>query len=893
MTQASPPEAFSRLSAALSDRYRIERELGQGGMATVYLARDVRHDRDVAIKVLRPELAAVLGAERFVVEIKTTAKLQHPHILPLFDSGTADGFLYYVMPYIEGETIREKLNRETQFSVDEAVRITCEVADALDYAHRHGVIHRDIKPENILLHDGRAIVMDFGIALAVSAAAGGRMTETGLSLGAPHYMSPEQATADKEITGRSDIYSLASVLYEMLAGNPPHTGSSAQQIIMRIIADVPRPITDVRRSVPPNVAVAVSRALEKLPADRFDSAKTFSAALTNAAFTYRTQAAAATVAAVPVPAGRSGRPALIAAVLVAAIAIGAAIWGWLRPMPEAAVVRFRIGTGEITPAPASDLVISPDGSMLAFAGRVTGALAIYMRRLDGTTEFQKVPGSDNGNWPSFSPDNKRIVFRRANDGALVRVAVTGGGAVTIVPARDSTTPFFAEWFPDGSIAYSGPNGTYRVSSTGGAPVLLPNSRARTLAISPDGSAILTSSAVGVSVYDIEADTSILLIPGASHPTYVETGHLLYVSEDNGLFAVPFDLKRRRIAGSPARAFDHVASGNVARGYSVSKTGTIVIRDAREGASGNTRFVIAAIDGRIADTVRLPQGRRLLPRFSPDGRSLVFESYRQGTGATDIHTFDLVTGTNTQLTFVGDNDEPVWSPDGRRILFAKSTRQNGEDLFVKPADNSGAEQIVLEARGDQNASAWLADETLLYRTSGAGLTSDLYTPSLTSGSSPKAYLKAPWSERDMQVSPDGKLAAFGSAEDGTMAVWLRDFPEPKGKWKVSTGPANSARWSPDGRYIYYWSLASVSRDTLFRVRVDRTPSIVVRSPEVVTSMVTAGAVNWDLHPDGRRFVITVAEESLTQSGTAGSGMSYLVVLNWLNELRALGGKSPDR
>src|SRR5574341_485257 len=229
--------AVSRLAAALSDRYRLDRELGQGGMATVYLAADLKHDRKVAIKVLKPELAAVLGAERFVVEIKTTAALSHPHILPLFDSGTADGFLFYVMPFIEGETIRDKLNRETQFGVDEAVRIAREVADALDYAHRHGVIHRDIKPENILLHDGRARVMDFGIALAVSAAAGGRMTETGLSLGTPHYMSPEQATAEKEITGRSDIYSLASVLYEMLAGAPPHSGGSAQQIIMKIVTE--------------------------------------------------------------------------------------------------------------------------------------------------------------------------------------------------------------------------------------------------------------------------------------------------------------------------------------------------------------------------------------------------------------------------------------------------------------------------------------------------------------------------------------------------------------------------------------------------------------------------------------------------------------------------------
>src|SRR5574338_269456 len=236
-------EAQIRLATALADRYRIERELGAGGMATVYLAQDIRHDRKVAVKVLKPELAAVIGAERFVVEIKTTAALQHPHILPLFDSGSADGFLYYVMPYVEGETLRDKLNRETQLGVDEAVRITREVADALDYAHRRGVIHRDIKPENILLHDGRPMVADFGIALAVSAAAGGRMTETGMSLGTPHYMSPEQATADKDITARSDVYSLGSVLYEMLTGNPPHTGASAQQIIMKIVTEEAAPVT--------------------------------------------------------------------------------------------------------------------------------------------------------------------------------------------------------------------------------------------------------------------------------------------------------------------------------------------------------------------------------------------------------------------------------------------------------------------------------------------------------------------------------------------------------------------------------------------------------------------------------------------------------------------------
>ncbi len=275
----------SRISGALSTRYRLEQEIGAGGMATVYLAEDIRHDRRVALKVLRPELAAVIGAERFLAEIKLTANLQHPHILPLFDSGEADSFLFYVMPFVEGESLRDRLNREKQLPVDEAIRLAGEVASALDYAHRHGVVHRDIKPENILLHDGRALVADFGIALAASKASGARMTETGMSLGTPHYMSPEQAMGEREITARSDVYALGAVLYEMLTGDPPFTGSTAQAVVARVVTESPRPLVPQRHTIPPHVEAAVLTALEKLPADRFASAAQFAEALSRPTFT--------------------------------------------------------------------------------------------------------------------------------------------------------------------------------------------------------------------------------------------------------------------------------------------------------------------------------------------------------------------------------------------------------------------------------------------------------------------------------------------------------------------------------------------------------------------------------------------------------------------------------
>jgi eukaryotic-like serine/threonine-protein kinase len=310
----------SALAEALHEHYLLERELGRGGMATIYLARDLKHDREVALKVLQPELAAVLGADRFLEEIRISAKLDHPHILTLIDSGSSDGFVWYVLPYVRGESLRGKLTREKQISVEETVRIATQVASALDYAHSLGVIHRDIKPENILLHEGEAVVADFGIALAVRQAGGQRITETGLSLGTPQYMSPEQATGGRELDGRSDVYSLAAVVYEMLAGEPPHTGPTVQAVIAKLLTERPTRIRTVRDTVPQGIDTAVTKALAKVPADRFASAAEFAAEL-------------AAPGARPAAGWRRRRVAVAAgiAALVALAAI-AALWPpWPRP----------------------------------------------------------------------------------------------------------------------------------------------------------------------------------------------------------------------------------------------------------------------------------------------------------------------------------------------------------------------------------------------------------------------------------------------------------------------------------------------------------------------------------------------------------------------------------
>jgi serine/threonine-protein kinase len=886
-----------RLNIALSGRYRIERHLGAGGMATVYLAEDLKHDRKVALKVLKPELAAVLGAERFVVEIKTTASLQHPHILPLFDSGTAEGFLYYVMPFIEGETLRDKLNRETQLGVEEAVRITREVADALDYAHRRGVIHRDIKPENILLHDGRPMVADFGIALAVSAAAGGRMTETGLSLGTPHYMSPEQATADKEITGRSDVYSLASVLYEMLTGNPPHVGSSAQQIIMKIIAEPVQPVTALRKSVPPNVAGALARALEKLPADRFVTAKEFTEALANPAYA---------VATVPVPTAapadanwRARFVVLVAAAVLVALSLGA--WRATTERSEALVSRFDLSLGNITPSGNSDVVISPNGRMIAVAGFRDGEQAMYLRRLDGDPDFVKLPGSEFADGsPSFSPDNQWIAFRRQSDFRLVKVSLNGGGATALVQLSRTVFPF-VHWGTDDLLLYNaGPTiGPVIVSASAGTHDTLGIVGGQRQAfLLPDASGVLFNRGTTLWVHDRGTDSSTRLLPYALHPTYLRTGHILFVGEDGGLYAVPFDLRGHRVNGPPARVLDGVAATILIRGYSVSDDGQLVYHDGPSAIPGSTLMarthLLVITPGKGTDTIHLPDARRLNPRFSPDGRTIAYEFLKNPTGnQTDLFAFDMITGTNTQLTFDGDNDDPVWSPDGKQIAFTKSVPDSGEDVFIKPVDGSAPERPLFSMRGNQNPTAWTDSGVVVVQSEAAGQ-ADLLLMSTQSGAKPQAYLQAPWNERGMQVSPDGKLAAFTSEESGGRDIWIRDYPVPRGKWKVSsTDLSGGARWSRDGNYVYFWRDASAGIDTLYRARVERRPSIVVHPPERVLTIDLPGYENWDLHPDGRRIAVAIVAQSAQPTVNAMQGVSksrFVIVQNWFTDLRRLTSRT---
>jgi len=896
-----------RLARALADRYRIERELGQGGMATVYLADDLKHDRKVALKVLKPELAAVLGADRFIQEIKTTASLQHPHILPLHDSGEVDGFLYYVMPFVEGETLRDKLDRETQLGIEEAVQITTEVADALDYAHRQGVIHRDIKPENILLHDGRPMVADFGIALALSAAAGGRMTETGLSLGTPHYMSPEQATAEKDLSNRSDVYSLGSVLYEMLTGNPPHVGASAQQIIMKIVTEDAAPVTQVRKSVPPNIASAVAKSLEKLPADRFASARAFAEALTNPAFTTGTSAAGPRAAEAP------SRPwALVAVSVFAVVVTILAAWGWLRSGPDSATTRDWIGLslarsgGALDPSWPVKLAITEDGSAIVFADSTGGGgpWQLFLKE-EGSEVAVPIPGTAGGLNPFFSPDGAWIGF--ATDRGLYRIPRSGGAPVKL---SDSTTSIangvFASgvWLDDGSIVFAGRDNRHllQIDAEGGTErVVLAASDwilqaiVRLTALPHGRGVLITSCAASpctrgaLSLLDFRRDSLVQLLDGVSGGWYLPTGHVLYGRADGTLFAQRLDLDRGELTGTAVAVMRGLATTGGLPAVVVSRTGTILYALQGDGAPEGlgSRLVWVHRDGTVSvvdSTLSLvgSEQAQLGVSLSPDGTQVAFVQNTED--GPQIFVKRMPDGPATRLTFEGWSGRPVWGPDGRDLAYIRYRADAPSVAIRQRADGTGSESVIAEESRPISEILLAPDgQWLLYRTeSSAPGNGDILARRLGGDSASIPLLATAAHETAPAISPDGRWLAYNSDEGGATEVFVRPWPDVNGgKWQVSRDGGSDAQWSADGRELFYLS----PREELMVAEVGDQPSFHVGDVRTVLPMppYLGGPMHatYAVSPDAKRFL--AGQQNFAQR----PGTSRLILArHWFTELRPL-------
>ena len=871
------------LMSGLADRYRVERELGTGGMATVYLAEDVRHHRKVALKVLHPELSAVLGPERFLKEIELTANLQHPHILPLFDSGSADGQLFYVMPFVDGETLRTRLEREKQLPIPDALRLAQEVADALQYAHDRGVVHRDIKPENILLQGGHALVADFGIALAVQQAGAQRMTQTGLSLGTPQYMAPEQAMGEKTVDARADIYALGAITWEMLAGEPPFTGPTAQAIVAKVLTADPPPLATLRRNVAPHVAEAVHRALEKLPADRHARAADFAAELGGTATVARATSRAGIAR--PMPTRRTSF--LLAASVIALVASAVAAWALRRPVPERPLGVFTVNLPESTPlteyTAGRRVAISPDGSRIAFAGGDAHAPQFYVRTLQDTVP-RPIRGSTLASDPVFSHDNQWLYFSQQQK--VIRLPVDGGAPVVVadsglvgdVNARNEVLVRRgrAIWLIDAS-------GERRlVTRADSARGEIAHSSAR---FGEDGKSVLASAVVegrvatGGSIVHIRLSNGRRTLLGLEGRVVAQTaGHLL-IHRDGALWAAPYS--DAKLTGPLVQIVDLVSARSAGVDVSVSGEGTLVYVS---GSTG-TLYRLVAVDLKGTERVLDNEAQRYSwPRVSPDGRRIAVEIGAGGVGF-DLWLHDLVDGTLTRLTNNFSGVRPAgWSVDGRRIVYLDvqggGTPAMRRTIAWIPWDLSGPRELVpVEASaGVEDVSIGRSRDLLAVRLRGYSAPGDIFVAPLDSPRVARPFVATSADEETPRISPDGRWLAYSSDETGRYELYVRPLSTPGGRVQVSAGGGAEPAWAYDGRALFYRGPSHMMRATLVTG-----PSFAVQSRDTLFAddyRKEVKAVAYDVFPDGRTL--------LMQKRAGQSSREPTVVFNWLELARRRTG-----
>jgi eukaryotic-like serine/threonine-protein kinase len=719
------------------------------------------------------------------------------------------------------------------------------------------------------------MVADFGIALAVSAAAGGRMTETGLSLGTPHYMSPEQATAEKDIGTRSDVYSLASVLYEMLAGQPPHLGGSAQQIIMKIITERPADVTSLRKSVPPNVEAALARALEKLPADRFESARAFADALANSAFTtpafHGSHAAAAT--------SRSGRTwltdprswaALLALAVLGSVALpNLATSG--RSNAEAATLRFSIQG----PADPSILaigvapVISSDGRLIAFGVHTSAGDVIYLRPLD-SFEAVAIPGE--GRRPFFSPDNTAVAFFRGAEvwtaDVVERVATRVGALPEIV--WDITS---AVWHPDGRILVAGARGLWALPATGGEPALLVatdssgRERFDDVNLLRDGRILLnvsTGPEPRTEVLTVDGRTRVRIAPGFERVQIVDD--IMVFAQGGQIRATRFDLKRLEPVGTAVALRDHPES----------RPGRSIVWVDGSGLR-SLEHVWVSRSGEVTPLGIAP-GFYRWPRVAPDGSRIAFGVSLGPVG--EVRTTVLRNGATTRVAGGG---EPVWSLDGRHVFTSRGNRPLG-GLIMHIADGSLAPDTLLALdRGDAWPTGVSPDgRWLAYygATLGAGEGSDATDPNdllfmdLTTRESRR--IRLPGAQRGARFSPDGRWVAYQSTESGGEEVYVRPWPDVDARYQVSTDGGFEPIWAADGKTLFYRH-----RDAVLEVPITLRDGVIERAaPRVLFTgnfnIDRSGDQSYDIAPDGRFLMLRPVP---------GGRMDLQVALNWIDDVRA--------
>ncbi len=740
------------------------------------------------------------------------------------------------------------------------------------------------------------MVADFGIALAVSAAAGGRMTETGLSLGTPHYMSPEQATAEKDITHRSDIYSLGSVLYEMLTGEPPHIGGSAQAIIMKIVTEPAEPVTKLRKSVPPHVAAATAKSLEKLAADRFETAAKFAEALNNPAFTLPTTQAAAAGAR---PSGSWKRVSVVGWCM-AAVLLVTTVWGWLRPFPKP-VSRYSIALPEaeaLFTGSASRIAVSPDGSRLVSLGEGERNARLMVRELD---QLHATPllGTEGAESPFFSPDGSRVGFYDVAEGVW-RGAPLGGGPRIII-ADSGTERAGGSWGSDGYLYFAGGlsgNGLVRVAEGGGAPEAVTMAENSTQVEShiwpaalPGGRGVVFTVQRGrvfehydwdIAVADLTTGAHTVLMRGV-RAVYATSGHLVYVTADGTLMAVPFDETRLTLTGDAVPLAEGLRIGS--RGeldLSVSETGSLFYTTGSVEGTGRRRELVwvtrdgtaAAIDPDWTNTI-------LYPKLSPNGTQLAVSIV--AGGETQVWIKQLDRGPLPKLTFAGSlNYRAAWTRDGRSLVFV-SNRDENQDLYLRRADGSAPAELLLDEEHHLDEVTYSPDGAWLVYRVGRGLERrDLYARRIGADDAPVALVATEFNEITPAVSPDGRWLAYASDVSGRFEVYVRPFPNASdGRWLVSTDGGLEPIWAHSGRELFYRG-----SENLMSVEVLPGSTFVTGERKVLFSSRGYDASHWhqnyDVAPDDQRFVMIRSLEG------ADAG-ELIVVENFFEDLKAQVGR----
>lgn len=891
----------SRLARTLGGAYAIERELSGGGMSHVFVAEERAFGRRVVVKVLREDLIEGVSAERFKREISVAARLQHPHIVPLLTAGDDGQTLYYTMPFVDGESLRDRLTREGELPVAHVIRVMREVATALAYAHRRGIIHRDIKPENVLFSDGSAVVTDFGIAKALEVArtAGDvrakTITQFGFALGTPTYMAPEQAAADPTIDHRADLYALGCVAYELLAGRPPYDGRTAQQLLAAHAVETPIPITVRRITTPPQLAAVVMQCLEKRPADRPQLAEDILRALDGIVVTPGDSVASSMVSPATLQSGyrTSGTwSQRRVGILSIGVAIAAAVSGLvagrvLLPPPASNVsgspMRFvtKIPAGTFIPdvPTTSSLVLAPDGGSMVYVGENKDGRQLFIKRV---TELgaSAVPGTAGATSPFFSPEGDWLAFFVGNN--LKRVPVAGGPVQTIVKNLSGDQ---AHWSTNGIIAYQGVGGIEVMPADGGTARQITRIPAGDSVshgwpfVLPSGDAVLFTvhnwvhglEQADVAVVSLKTLAVHTVVKGAFNARLLPDGHLLFARATGTLDAVRFDPRTLLPIGRPVAVLDSVRiqpGGETDIG--LARNGTLVYLPA---STLNRRLM--RVDRSGHPTPLLPAVALFeFPTLSPDGKHIAVRKFEPS--GLNLWVYDE-RGAAIRLGPVGDVSEPAWTADSREIAVVA----NGS-LHVMATDGSGTRRVI-HSKIHGEAGSWMRDGRRLVMATRR----DTLVPGkpvqggimlITRGDSVTVQELVVGPASQPAVSPDEEWLAYVLTENGQSQVYVRRLQGGTRQYPVSTGGGTEPRWGPGGRELFYRHGREVIAVPVRQQGVD----IVIGVPKVLFTgrfVSMAGSRMWDVRPSGREFIMVEGQEVHDE---------FITVFNWLADIsRRLG------